>query len=48
MNAGPEDFAAAGNGFNYAVELDDGGGQDSGMTSPSDAPTAITMAVTSV
>jgi len=25
MNAGPEDFAAAGNGFNYAVELDDGG-----------------------
>jgi len=25
MNAGPEDFAAAGNGFQYAVELDDAG-----------------------
>jgi len=25
MNAGPENFAAAGNGFQYAVELDDAG-----------------------
>ncbi|MFD1644979.1 DsrE family protein [Haloarchaeobius litoreus] len=25
MNAGPDDFAAAGNGFQYAIELDDAG-----------------------
>lgn len=25
MNAGPDDFAAAGNGFQYALELDDAG-----------------------